>query len=339
MRRLAGMIFLVGQAASLPGRADEPQPEASAAFAPDGSEAVPGPRAGAADSALRYFDARTYRARFAVTVRAARSGVRNVVATCPVPVDWPEQQVQLVSETRPAQAAATVAELPGLGAMLVVRVPALPAGASVTVERVYEITRSKVELTRDPAGLVVPDGLPRELRAFLKPAPGFDDRGRRVEKLAEALREPGDTAWATTRRYFDWVRQNVEYREGEFRGPLAALDAKAGDCEDMTALFVALCRSAGIPARGVWVEGHAYPEFYLADAQGGGWWIPAQVSGPEWFGTMADYQPILQKGDRARDPIRRRDGRYIAQTARAIGGPVELSVTRTILDMPGPAGP
>jgi hypothetical protein len=190
---------------------------------------------------------------------------------------------------------------------------------------------------RQIAELAVPEPLPRELRGYLQAAPDFDDPDRRIQTLADSLRQADEPAGATARRYFDWVREHVQYREGGFRGAATALDSGAGDCEDMTALFVALCRSSGIPARPVWVEGHAYPEFYVADASGDGGWIPVQVAGPEWFGTMLPDQPILQKGDRARDPIQRRDGRYIAQSARALGGPVELEVTRTILTSGEPA--
>ena len=81
----------------------------------------------------------------------------------------------------------------------------------------------------------------------------------------------------------------------------------------------------------MWIEGHAYPEFYLEDGEGKGYWIPAQVAGPPWFGRMAEYRPILQKTDRLRDPIRRRFVRYVPQTARASGGAPRLSISRTML--------
>jgi hypothetical protein len=54
----------------------------------------------------------------------------------------------------------------------------------------------------------------------------------------------------------------------------------------------------------VWVEGHCYPEFYLVDATGKGWWFPCQAAGTRSFGAMPDQLPILQKGDTFRDPDR-----------------------------------
>ena len=185
MRYTAGLIVVGAQAASLPIRADDPPPSLPASVTSSTSQDVADPDADeTATSVLRYCDPKTYRAHFAITVRASRSAVRNVIATCPVPVDWPEQQVRLVSESKPAVAAVRVTELPGLGAMLIVRVPALPAGAAVTVERVYEITRLKIECTLDPTELTVPDDLPRDVRAHLKSALDVDDRARRMAKLA-----------------------------------------------------------------------------------------------------------------------------------------------------------
>ena len=303
-----------------------------------GAASAAGERAATGEPGLlRYSEPQTYQARFAVTLRATRAPVRNVIATSAVPVDWPEQQVRLVREDKPAGVVTEVQEIRGLGAMLVVRVRAMPAGGEVTVERVYEITRSKIECTGDATRMGLPGELPRDLRVHLRPAADFVDRDRRITRLAETLREPGAPAGATARRCFDWVRQNIQYEEGEYRGAAAALETGRGDCEDMTALFVALCRAAGIPARYVWVEGHAYPEFYAGDARGHGGWIPVQVAGEEWFGTMADYQPILQKGDRVRDPILRRDTRYIPHSARAVGGPIELHATQTLLTPDEPA--
>lgn len=108
-----------------------------------------------------------------------------------------------------------------------------------------------------------------------------------------------------------------------------ALEQRGGDCEEMSALFVGLCRLSNIPARTVWVYTHDYPEFYLVDQQGKGHWIPAQVLGPAWFGEMAEYRPILQKGDRFFDPLRREYVRYVPQTMHGADAKVQPQVEFT----------
>jgi transglutaminase-like putative cysteine protease len=60
------------------------------------------------------------------------------------------------------------------------------------------------------------------------------------------------------------------------------LRTKVGDCNEHTALYVAMARAAGIPARVaaglVYVRGafyyHAWPEVYLADGSTRGLWLP-----------------------------------------------------------------
>jgi transglutaminase-like putative cysteine protease len=60
------------------------------------------------------------------------------------------------------------------------------------------------------------------------------------------------------------------------------LRTKVGDCNEHTALYVAMARAVGIPARIavglVYIHGafyyHAWPEVYLAEADGRGLWLP-----------------------------------------------------------------
>ena len=105
-----------------------------------------------------------------------------------------------------------------------------------------------------------------------------------------------------------------------------ALSTGVGDCEELTSLFIALCRQHGIPARSVWVDGHTYPEFYLVDGQGVGEWFPCQAAGDRAFGSLPAMRPILQKGDRFQIPrlFRRPRGpaeaRYIGEHLRAVPG-------------------
>ena len=99
------------------------------------------------------------------------------------------------------------------------------------------------------------------------------------------------------------MRKAVRYQfDPKIRSSVDALRSGHGDCEELTSLFIAVCRAAGIPARAVWVPGHCYPEFYLVDGEGHGRWFPCQAAGERMFGQMVEWRPILQKGDRFRVP-------------------------------------
>ena len=162
-------------------------------------------------------------------------------------------------------------------------------------------------------------------------------------ELAESLRKTSDEAvpWETIKSFWSWTRDNVKFENGDFRGALYAIENRCGDCEEMSALFVGLCRLSGISARSVWVEGHDYPEFYLADRHGKGHWIPAQVVGPPWFGEITEYRPIFQKGDRFYDPLQKTYVRYVPHTVKVADGqaPPKLIVDHQIIadsDINGP---
>jgi hypothetical protein len=149
-----------------------------------------------------------------------------------------------------------------------------------------------------------------------------DDASSEDAETADA-KEP--TTWQLVEAMYDWVRDNIQYKDGPFKGAMDALKVGHGDCEELSSLFIALCRSSGIPARTVWVPGHCYAEFYLTDAAGNGYWFPCQAAGSRDFGGIAEHRPILQKGDNFSDPDRPgRKLRYVSENLKvtnAVGKP------------------
>lgn len=73
---------------------------------------------------------------------------------------------------------------------------------------------------------------------------------------------------ARAARLAQWVPRNIRPQIGRFTSVEKALADRRGDCEEMSAVFVALCRAGGIPARLVWIPNHNWAEFYLTDEQG-----------------------------------------------------------------------
>lgn len=302
---------------------DSPENGGSGEAAGSKSKAVRQPKKNSyaiADPALELADPRTYRLRVVVKITAQEAEVDNIVATCPIPMEWPEQKIRLLEEKRePSTARVSEQVLPGQAAILKFQVPHIAKGKEASVERLYEITRYRTKFTLPPEDLVMPKIAPPELREqLIGIPPGVEIQNSKMIDLANTLtsasREEGP--WATAKSFWSWTRDNVKFENGDFRGAMHALDQRCGDCEEMSALFVGLCRLSKIPARTVWVHSHDYPEFYLLDKQGKGHWIPAQVLGPAWFGEMAEYRPIFQKGDKFYDPLQKKYVRYVPQTVK-----------------------
>jgi hypothetical protein len=260
------------------------------------------PEAGSAAPTLG--DARTQKYRVGVRVTAEGGPCRGIYATLPVPADWPEQKVQIVQEdVSPDVRSLRYRTLPGGVKQMIVEIPDLPAGDNAHAIVTFSLERASIVPPADPARLSIPQKPDRALRAFLGASPYIETRHPKILKLAKATGADLE-GWQKVEAIYDTVREKVEYRNGDLKGAARALADGWGDCEELTCLFIAMARAEGIPARTVWVEGHCYPEFYLVDADGQGWWYPCQAAGTRSFGGMPDQLPILQKGDSFRDPDR-----------------------------------
>ena len=276
---------------------------------------------------------RTYHMRLVIQVNAPRGALQKAIATGPIPIDWPEQQVKLISERKTPGTITREVKTTGQATMLVCQFPNIPVKGSGIVERIYELTRSQLVFDLPTEKLDRPKKLTGLPKIHMGGAPGVEVFDRRLKKLHQELARPQATGGKQARIFYDWIRKNIKFQEGNFRGARQTYEKRIGDCEDLTALFVALCRIDGIPARTVWIEGHAYAEFYLEDQTQRGYWIPAELTAADWFGKSAQYDPILQKGDKFYDAIARRNVRYVPQSARAFGGAAQLQVLRVPIKM------
>jgi hypothetical protein len=246
----------------------------------------------------------TQRYRVGVVVTAQGGPCRGIYATLPVPDAWPEQRVKIVEEKiSPEVRSVRYRELAGGVKQMVVEIPELPAGRQAQAIVTFALDRAPLTAPPVTDQFRIPAKPDKALKTFLMPSPYIETRNPKIVALAKEAGK-GLDGWRKVEAIYDAVREKVEYRNGELKGAARALADGWGDCEELTCLFIAAARAEGIPARTVWVEGHCYPEFYLVDDAGNGWWFPCQAAGTRAFGAMPDRLPILQKGDNFRDPDR-----------------------------------
>jgi transglutaminase-like putative cysteine protease len=269
-----------------------------------------------------YSDATTFDWQFGMKLRTPVT-FTNGLATFPIPMDWPEQTVTITS--RDVSAGVTqmqMRDLPGGARQAVVGINRLTANQTVDVLLNYKVEKRNITAPPNTDSLVIPPRVSREMRIYLGTSPMIDANHGKIRALSRELETAATqdaSAWETVRRIYDRVRGEVTYTEGPIRNASDALIDGKGDCEDMTSLFVALCRNAGVPARMVWIPGHCYPEFYLEERDadsGAGHWYPCQAAGTEQFGEMQEERPILQKGDRFKVPEQRQMVRYVSEFFR-----------------------
>lgn len=282
----------------------------------------------AAEPRIRFGREQTKQFRAGFKIDASAGAVTGVVATWAVPMDWPEQTVKVVSETITPNCRVTYRNLDGGVKQLVVNIPRLAKGETASVEQIYECTLREILPPESTSDFVIPTKTNKELAKLLLPSPYIESTSPEIKKLAPEVIKGKETAWEKSEAILNWVRENVKYKFAtDIKPAIAALKDGEGDCEELSSLFIALCRANKIPARAVWVPGHTYPEFYLEDAAGNGHWFPCQAAGnTKDFGQMYEDRPILQKGDNFKVPEEKTPQRYVKQFLKAANAQADPKV-------------
>ncbi len=266
-----------------------------------------------------YLEPRNYELSIGLELQgtSAASGIR---ATTVTPVRQPEQKVDdFKIETQGCEAA--LRPITNEAAQLFIAAPSIAAGQVIRAVAKYRLQISKAfhNYQRDqfPAIQTLPKGFSK---SHLSDGPGIQVRDKAVQDLAKTLIQSDTHPWEQAKSFHAWVWENIAAKPGAFTNVLVALRDKVGDCEERAAVFVALCRAAGIPARLVWVPNHNWAEFWLHDEKGVGHWIPAHTSCYAWFGWTGAHELVLQKGDNLKVPEERKGQRLLADWMQWQGG-------------------
>ncbi len=243
----------------------------------------------------------------------------GVSATMTIPMAWPEQKVTIVKQDLSPGVRIRPRVVSGDVKQLLVSIMRVDPGSTVKAIVTVEVERSLIEKPAKTDKLFIPRLITPDLRKYMGVSPFIETTNPKIVEVSRGLGDDGKNAWQKVEIMFDWVRDHVKYKfDEDLKGALTALEKGEGDCEELTSLFIAICRNNGIPARSVWIPGHCYPEFYLEDASGKGHWFPCQIAGSRSFGSMSEYRPVLQKGDSIRVPGNSRPQRYVAETFKAL---------------------
>ena len=267
--------------------------------------------------APRYGEPDTIRFRVGAEITASRGACRGIVAMVTVPLECPEQKVEILDEDFSAEVEeVTYRDLQGGGVrQMLISVPFLPDGATARAIVTAEVTTRTILPPKETGELKIPKRVPSKLRMYLNGSPYIEVKHQQVRALNKEIFKDLDedaTDWERVETIYDYVLKRIEYVEGPDKGALETLRDGQADCQGRSALFIALCRSNKIPARMVWSHGHAHPEFYLENAEGEGHWYPCESGSaePGELGAMPIARTVLQKGDNFRVPERRERLRY-----------------------------
>jgi len=161
-------------------------------------------------------------------------------------------------------------------------------------------------------------------RAYLMPTKNIQSDDARISALAQNITAGDSSDFEKAARIAIWVHNNVNYTLdlGDVaKDAVWVLDNKIGTCDEFSSLFVAMARSAGIPAKYVsgWVYGnagwqkHAWAEVYI------GKWMPVDATWLEAGNLDATHIKFMETADN-----------YVANQATALGN--DLGTIEWILD-------
>ncbi|RMF40459.1 MAG: transglutaminase domain-containing protein [Planctomycetota bacterium] len=275
---------------------------------------------------VQYVAPKTYEMLIGARVFAGDGTMVRTTLLTVFPADWPEQTVEVIEAQVPPPLQFAVREMPGGNRQLVMKAAQIAPGSRLDALLRVRIQKSHIVGPEDTTELVVPRRVRADIRNYLGNSPYIEATSSEVRKVAKEIElEDPLTDWKKVEMVYEWVRENIEYRRlepGDRKTVREAMRDRFGDCEEMTCTFIAICRALRVPARMVWLPGHCYPEFYMEDAGGTGYWLPCQVAGTRNFGSMPEYLPILQKGDRFKVPEKPKVESYLADyiVTQVVGG-------------------
>lgn len=194
-----------------------------------------------------------------------------------------------------------------------VKIPLLDAEQSFESRIVVEYTTARLSFHLDDAVFPRPGD---QYDDYCRPDRFWETKDPLIRRTAERISRSSHDVGHFLSNAFVWVRENVKLREPQPTrlGAAHAVRELAGDCDELSDLFIAICRAASVPCRrvvGLFYHGrenepkpfdwHAWAE--VRDARDT--WIPFDPS-LDFFASISErHLPRCCVGRRSDYPIRK----------------------------------
>jgi len=124
----------------------------------------------------------------------------------------------------------------------------------------------------------------------------IDPTNADIKRTATEIQEQTKTtnAYMLAQSLFTWLKENTRYQIHEEQNGVqpaqTTYQIKTGDCDDLSILYISLCRSVGVPARlirgylledisGTPIVGpHAWAEVFVGGTVGNNGWVPVECA-------------------------------------------------------------
>ncbi len=210
-----------------------------------------------------------------------------------------------------------------------------PKAAVLGAQILFGISRTEIVVPEAKALAPLPKAKP-SISTYLEPNRLIPVQFDRIQSIASNLKLEGEPPIRAGRKVYDWLIDEFTYNykavgagQGDVRW---ACDSKTGDCSDYHSMFLALCRSVGIPADhefGYPIRTKAHegkiPSYHC--------WARFQVEGIGWIpldASEADKHPELREynfGSQSADLMKFTHGRDVTLVPAQAGPPLNKFIS------------
>jgi transglutaminase-like putative cysteine protease len=315
-----GLVILALAGCGGPGATPAPPPTVEATLTAVEPTALPNPTPAPPTATpapppgvIQFQNPQKYSVEYVVTVRNRGFSLDKLLVYQPRPIAWDGQQDVSIDEVSPEPSAQGSDPVYGNG-IFYWDVRSLPKpGESTPFKIRFSFTAFETSAQVDPDKVQPYDQNDPLYKLYTRPEDFIESDDPSIVKIADQVAAGETNPYRLARKFYDYVIDSAHYKllGRGLLGARALVTTGEGECGDYAALFVALARAKGIPARpvvGYWAisgveQTHVWAEFYLEDLG----WVhvdptlgqsrPGAPGKPEYyFGNMDNQRVILNKG-------------------------------------------
>ena len=261
-------------------------------------------------SSILYQNPKIYHVDYVVTVFNQSFDIDELRVYQPNIVEWEAQRDVHIEEISPPPTDVGVDQTYGNG-FLHWRVMDQPQpGESISFTLRFNLTAFEISATINPAEVQLYDESDPLYALYTQSERFIESSDPQIMSIANRVAGEEKNPYLIARKFYDYVIDTYSYQllgKGLI-GAKQLVTTSKGECGDYSALFVALSRARGIPARpvvGYWAisgieQTHVWAEFYIEPFG----WIPVDPTIGQsdhdnrdyYFGNMDNQRVILNKG-------------------------------------------
>jgi hypothetical protein len=245
---------------------------------------------------------KSYRATYSITIINIGARMDTLEIWIPQPVEWDSQKDVKIEKVTPTPTRAYSDPVHHNG-IYYWRFQNKPGrGGSITVSEQFTFTAYDLIYNIDPGNIGQYDTSSQLYQTYTRSEEFIEAADPAIRARAREIVGSETNPYRKARLIYDWVIDHLRYQSIEgLGGAKFALERGYGECGDYAALFCALLRAVGVPARpvvGYWAESgrptHVWAEFYLP----GYGWVPADPERGDGTGKPDFYFGRLDSSNR-----------------------------------------